>query len=103
MKTTLGIRPYSKKELAILYEMPPRSFFTLFKPHEDFIGKKTGRYYSVLQVEIIFKRLGLPPCMLKDQLEIKHSNPLKPEKAIHQIPNESNLKKHENNRVQLST
>ena len=73
MNTKLGIRPYSKKELAILYEMTPRSFFTLFKPHEEVVGTKLGRYYSVLQVETIFKRIGLPPCMLKDQLEINHS------------------------------
>lgn len=78
MKQSLGIRPYSKKELAALYEMPRRSFYTLFKLHEEHIGKKIGRYYSVAQVEIIFKRIGLPPCMLKDQLEIKHDNPLKP-------------------------
>ena len=69
--TKLGIRPYSKKDLAILYEMTPRSFFTMFKPHEEFVGTKLGRYYSVLQVETIFKRIGLPPCMLPDQLEIK--------------------------------
>lgn len=77
MKTKLGIRPYSKKELADLYEMTARSFFTLFKSHEEVVGKKLGRYYSVLQVEIIFKRLGVPPCMLKDQLEIIPTEKLK--------------------------
>ncbi len=69
MNTKLGIRPYSKRELAALYEVTPRSFFTMFKTHEEYVGKKLGRYYSVLQVETIFKRLGLPPCMLKDKYE----------------------------------
>ncbi len=69
MNAKLGIRPYSKRELAALYEVTPRSFFTMFKTHEEHVGKKLGRYYSVLQVENIFKRLGLPPCMLKDKYE----------------------------------
>ena len=73
MSTRLGIKPYSKKELSILYEMTPRSFFTLFKPHEEIVGKKLGRYYSVLQVETIFARLGLPPCLLNDKFEIQPS------------------------------
>jgi hypothetical protein len=65
-----GIRPYSKRELAALYEMHPRSFFTLLKPHLDVIGTKIGRYYSIKQVEIIFERIGLPPCLLPDEYEI---------------------------------
>lgn len=77
-----GIRPYSKRELAALYEVTPRSFFTLFKPHEEKIGKKLGRYYSTKQIEILFKELGLPPCMLSDQLEIKETNKLQPTHSI---------------------
>lgn len=64
-----GIRPYMKKELADLYEISPRAFFTLFKPHEEAVGKKVGRYYSTLQVSIIFNKLGKPSCFLKDELE----------------------------------
>ena len=79
MKTSvsrLGIRPYSKRELAALYEVSTRSFFTMFKPHEEKVGKKLGRYYSTKQIEILFHELGLPPCMLKDQLEVKEENKL---------------------------
>jgi hypothetical protein len=65
-----GIRPYTKKDLAVLYELSPRAFYTMFKPHEETVGKKSGRYYSVLQVEMIFSKLGLPPCLLKDELEL---------------------------------
>lgn len=66
-----GIKPYSKRELAALYEVPVRSFYTLLKPHEDYIGPKIGRYYSVLQVERIFERLGLPSCLLDDEFQIQ--------------------------------
>ena len=84
MNTKLGIRPYSKRELAALYEMSPRSFFTLFKPYETVIGKKLGRYYSTKQVDTIFKEIGFPPCMLPDQLEIKEAN------KMNQIATKSN-------------
>ena len=63
-----GLKPYTKKELAGLYELSTRSFYTLLKPHEEFIGKKMGRYYSVLQVEHIFQKLGMPSCLLRDDL-----------------------------------
>lgn len=69
MSSRTGIKPYMKKELADLYELSPRAFFTLFKPHEEAVGKKVGRYYSVLQVEIIFKRLGVPSSLLQDELQ----------------------------------
>lgn len=65
-----GIKPYSKRELAALYEMPLRSFYTLLRPHHSYVGGKIGRYFSVLQVERIFERLGLPPCLLDDKFEI---------------------------------
>jgi hypothetical protein len=67
MKT--GIKPYTKKDLSVLYELSPRAFYTMFKPHEETVGKKLGRYYSVRQVETIFDKLGLPPCLLKDEYE----------------------------------
>ncbi len=76
MKKQLGIRPYSKRELAALYEVPTRSFYTMFKPHESKIGNKLGRYYSTKQIEILFRELGLPPCMLPDQLEVSEENKL---------------------------
>lgn len=66
MSTRADIRPYTKKELASLYELSPRAFYTLFRPHEEEIGKKTGRYYSIKQVELIFIKLGVPGSMLSD-------------------------------------
>jgi hypothetical protein len=63
---------YMKKELAELYELTPRAFHTMFKPHEQFVGKKEGRYYSKLQVQIIFQRLGKPSCLLDDEYVPTH-------------------------------
>lgn len=71
MNSRRGIKPYTKKELALLYELSPRAFYTLFRPHEKEVGTKLGRYYSILQVELIFSRLGLPSSLLKDELETK--------------------------------
>lgn len=68
MSRKAEIKPYTKKELANLYELSPRAFYTLFKPHEEVVGTKLGRYYSIKQVEIIFSRLGIPNCMLSDEL-----------------------------------
>jgi hypothetical protein len=67
MEKKAGIRPYMKKDLANLYQLSPRAFYTMLKPHEHLIGKKVGRYYSVLQVEIIFAKLGLPNILLPDE------------------------------------
>jgi hypothetical protein len=76
MSTKTGIKPYTKKDLSNLYELSPRAFYTMFKTHEEAVGKKTGRYYSILQVETIFAKLGLPPCLLPDELEkSKKTNP----------------------------
>lgn len=69
VSTKAGIKPYTKKDLSVLYELSPRAFYTMFKPHEETVGKKLGRYYSVLQVEAIFAKLGLPPCLLQDEFE----------------------------------
>jgi hypothetical protein len=62
-----GVKCYTKKELAVLYEISPRAFHTMFKKHETEVGKKDGRYYSISQVALIFARLGKPPCLLKDE------------------------------------
>jgi hypothetical protein len=68
MNAKVGIKPYSKKDLSILYQLSPRAFYTMLKPHEELVGKKLGRYYSILQVEAIFAKLGLPDCLLSDEL-----------------------------------
>lgn len=63
------IKPYSKKELASFYEVSPRCFTTMLNPFNEKIGKKTGRYFNVKQVEAIFSHLGFPNSFLKDELK----------------------------------
>jgi transposase len=54
------IRPYSTKELSGIYGVSDKTLRKWMKPFTDEIGKKQGRYYTVLQVEIIFNKLGMP-------------------------------------------
>ncbi len=54
------IRPYSLKELSLLYNISIKSFNTWLSPFKEEVGKRQGRYYNVLQIEIIFHRLGPP-------------------------------------------
>jgi hypothetical protein len=61
------LRPYSKSELAVLYNRSVPTLTKMLKPYEDDIGKKIGRYYKVNQVAIIFKKLNPPDCFLKDE------------------------------------
>jgi hypothetical protein len=68
MSTTHGkleIKPYSKKELAGIYGITPRSFSTWIKPFTKSIGIKIGKYYNIHQVKIIVEKLGFP-CIMED-------------------------------------
>jgi hypothetical protein len=56
----IEIRPYTKKELAAIYQISPRSLSTWLKPFEVQIGQKMGKYYNVNQVRLIIDKLGLP-------------------------------------------
>ncbi|MFL5763574.1 MAG: hypothetical protein ACJ77K_06485 [Bacteroidia bacterium] len=62
-----GVKCYTKKELADLYELSTRAFHTMFKRYEEEVGKKAGRYYSIAQVQLIFSKLGKPASLLKDE------------------------------------
>lgn len=61
----LEIKPYSKKELAAIYGITPRSFSTWLKPFSSLIGIKIGKYYNIHQVKIIVEKLGFP-CTMED-------------------------------------
>lgn len=63
------IKPFTKKELANLYDITPHCLTTMLSPFAERVGKKTGRYYTVKQVEAIFSHLGYPNCYLKDELK----------------------------------
>ncbi len=70
MSNKVDIKPYSKKELADLYEVSPRCFTTMLNPFNESIGKKSGRYFNVKQVETIFLSLGFPALLLRDELVV---------------------------------
>lgn len=58
--TSAEIKPYSTKEIATLYGVCDKTLKKWLKPFEQNIGIKTGRYYTIAQVNIIFDRLGMP-------------------------------------------
>lgn len=60
MNTVNEIKPYSMKELSEIYNIGIKSMRNWLKPFKEEIGQRRGRYYNVAQIEIIFKRLGLP-------------------------------------------
>lgn len=60
MKCIARVKPYTIKELCCFYEIGNKTFKKWLLPFQPEIGSKNGRYYSVLQVEIIFEKLGVP-------------------------------------------
>lgn len=54
------IRGYTLKELAALYGVSTKCLRTWLEPHAAAVGEKKGRYFTTLQVRIIFKKLGEP-------------------------------------------
>ncbi len=57
---TIDIRPYSLTELARIYGVTNRTMKNWLVRHDEAIGEKIGRLYTVLQIKIIFEKLGLP-------------------------------------------
>jgi hypothetical protein len=56
----ISLRPYTLKELCALYGVCRYTFNKWLKPFEKEIGVRQGFYYSILQVKIIFDKLGYP-------------------------------------------
>ena len=63
---TVALKPYSLTELSGLYQVCTRTLKKWIQPFEKEIGKKLGRYYTIVQVKIIFEKLGLPGCIAKE-------------------------------------
>jgi hypothetical protein len=61
----IDIKPYTKKELAAIYGISPKSFCTWIKPMASEIGPKRGKFLNVIQVRIIFKHLGFPGTVIE--------------------------------------
>ena len=62
MSTTseITVKAYTISELAALYGISTKAIRTWLKPYAAIIGEKQGRYFTTLQVRIIFEKLGLP-------------------------------------------
>ena len=62
MNTTneMAVKAYTTKELAAMYGISPKTLRTWLTPHKELIGLKMGRYFTALQVRLIFERLGIP-------------------------------------------
>lgn len=56
----IHIKPYTLKELSILYGVDSRTIKVWLTPFTKEIGEKLGRYYTIPQVKIIFEKLDLP-------------------------------------------
>ncbi len=54
------IKAYTITELADLYEISIKTMKTWLRPHLAAIGEKKGRYFTTLQVSIIFEKIGWP-------------------------------------------
>ncbi len=54
------VKAYSAKELCIIYGISYKTLRKWLSPFKADIGDRQGRFYTVLQVEIIFSKLGLP-------------------------------------------
>jgi hypothetical protein len=54
------LRPYNSKELAAFYGVNSRTFYRWLSPYLQHIGPRSGRFFTQLQVEIIFQALGRP-------------------------------------------
>ena len=54
------VQAYNLTKLAHIYGVSSRTMRRWLEPHAPFIGLRIGRFYTPLQIEIIFSKLGLP-------------------------------------------
>lgn len=60
MKNTIQLKPYTVLELARIYGVSDRTMKKWIRPFENEVGTKIGYFYTVVQVKIIFEKLGIP-------------------------------------------
>ena len=65
-QSTIVLKPYSVKEIATVFSVSDRTIKKWIEPFEPEIGRKQGRYYTVLQVKMIFEKLGVPGKILQE-------------------------------------
>jgi hypothetical protein len=66
MKTITIIKPYTHRELSAFYGVCEKTLYNWLSPFHDEIGEKRGHKYTVIQVEIILAKLGIPHRLNED-------------------------------------
>jgi transposase-like protein len=56
----VSVRPYSMGELANQYCISTKTLRKWIKCHEKAVGPRIGKYFTTLQIHIIYERLGTP-------------------------------------------
>lgn len=59
-KISIQVKPYTMKELRMLYGMSYKVMRSFLEPITKKIGPVVGRAFNVRQVEIIFEHIGIP-------------------------------------------
>lgn len=54
------------KELALMYGVCKRTLKKWLQPYEQEIGDHNGRFLTIVQVKIVFTKLGLPMTTIID-------------------------------------
>lgn len=57
---SVEVKPYSKLELQMMYEVSDKSFTKWLQGISKQVGERRGRYYNPLQVQTIFANFGVP-------------------------------------------
>ena len=65
--TPAPIEAYSTKQLAVLYKLGVKSMLTWLKDLQPELGRRVGYYWSLRQVEFIFKTYGTPNIQTKSK------------------------------------
>jgi hypothetical protein len=65
-ETNIKIKPYTHKQLCMIFEVSDKVMREWVKAHAKDIGKRRGHFFTALQVFIIFSRLG-PPGYIKEK------------------------------------
>jgi response regulator of citrate/malate metabolism len=61
------LRPYTIAELADMYGVSKKTFRKWLEPFQELIGERIGFFYSIVQVKIIFEKLGMPGSYYQEQ------------------------------------
>lgn len=61
------LRPYTIAELADMYGVSKKTLRKWMEPFQEQIGERIGFFYSIVQVRIIFEKLGMPGSFFSEQ------------------------------------